>query len=162
MEHFASRNGGKIKYLVNSVVYFGSKSLNATSANWNKSFTVNVQGYSNMAQSCYVRMKSIAGEGGKAIVNVASISSFRAQPNQWTYAATKGAVAIMTKCMALDLSSEHIRVNSVSPAWVWSLEVAKAAVGGRSKWEPVWGKFHVPRRLAETSEVCCSDMLLSL
>ena len=41
---------GRINYLVNSVAYFGSKLLNATSAGWNKSFTVNVKGYANMVQ----------------------------------------------------------------------------------------------------------------
>ena len=59
----------------------------------------------------------------------------------------------MTKCMALDLSTNNIRVNSISPAWVWSPEVAKAAGGDREKWEPVWGSFHMPRRFCETSEV---------
>ena len=51
----------------------------------------------------------------------------------------------MTKCMALDLSADGIRVNSVSPAWVWTPEVAKAVVGGREKWEPIWGAFHMPK-----------------
>ena len=55
--------------------------------------------------------------------------------------------------MALDLSSDNIRVNSISPAWVWSPEVAKAAGGDREKWELVWGSFHMPRRFCETSEV---------
>ena len=59
----------------------------------------------------------------------------------------------MTRCMALDLAKDRIRVNSVSPAWVWSPEVAKAAVGGRDKWEPLWGPFHMLGRLAETHEV---------
>jgi NAD(P)-dependent dehydrogenase (short-subunit alcohol dehydrogenase family) len=33
------------------------------------------------------------------------------------------------------LGKDGIRVNSVSPAWIWSPEVAKAAVdGGKQKW----------------------------
>ena len=89
-----------------------------------------------------------------------SHDSVRVQPNRWTYAATKGAIAVMTKCMALDLSDENIRVNSVSPAWVWSPEVSKAAGGDREKWEPVWGPFHMPRRLCETSEVAAAICFL--
>jgi NAD(P)-dependent dehydrogenase (short-subunit alcohol dehydrogenase family) len=34
-------------------------------------------------------------------------------------------VNILTKNMALDLAGRRIRVNSVSPAWIWSPEVAK-------------------------------------
>ena len=60
--------------------------------------------------------------------------------------------------MALDLSADGIRVNSVSPAWVWTPEVAK--VGKREKWEPIWGPFHMPRRLCETSEVASAMCFL--
>ena len=76
-----------------------------------------------MVQAVNESMKKVEGIYGKSIVNIASISAFRAQPVRWTYAATKGAIVIMTKCMALDLSKDDIRVNSVSPAWVWSPEV---------------------------------------
>ena len=44
---------------------------------------------------------------------------------RWTYGASKGAVNILTKNMALDLADMKIRVNSVSPGWIWSPEVAK-------------------------------------
>lgn len=48
--------------------------------------------------------------------------------------------------MALDLAPHKIRVNSVSPGWIWSPEVAKAAGNERDKWEPIWGKFHICNR----------------
>jgi NAD(P)-dependent dehydrogenase (short-subunit alcohol dehydrogenase family) len=101
--------------------------------------------------------------GGGAIVNVASISAHIAQPNRWTYNACKGAVVTLTKCQALDLSVDGIRVNTVSPGWIWTPEVLKAAGGDRKRWEPVWGRFHMLRRLGEPSEVAkaivflCSD-----
>ena len=72
----------------------------------------------------------------------------------------KGAIFIMTKCMALDLSTDGIRVNYINPGWVWSPEVSKAGVGGREKWEPIWGRFHMPRRLCETSEVASAICFL--
>lgn len=106
-----------------------------------------------MVQATNEPMKLVPGIYGKSIVNVGSISAFRAQPVRWTYAATKGGIAVMTKCMALDLSVDNIRVNCVSPAWVWSPEVSKVAGGDRERWEPIWGKFQMPRRFSETSEV---------
>ena len=119
---------------------------------------MNVVGYANMVQSCHKYMKDVPGD--KSIVNIASISGHRCQPNRWTYAATKGAILTMTKCMALDLSKDSVRVNSVSPAWVWGPEVSKAAVGGREKWEPIWGPFHMPRRLSECSEIASAICFL--
>lgn len=49
---------------------------------------------------------------------------------RWTYASSKGAINILTKCMALDMRTGNVRVNSVSPSWIWSPEVAKAAGSG--------------------------------
>ena len=41
---------GKINHLVNCVAYFGSRGLNATEEDWNKTMTVNVTSFSHMAQ----------------------------------------------------------------------------------------------------------------
>ena len=154
----AEMNNGCIHYLVNCAVYFGSKGLTAEKLDWNRSLSVNVVGYANMVQACYEHMSKLQGD--KAMVNIASISGHRAQPNRWTYSATKGAILTMTKCMALDLSKYGIRVNSISPAWVWGPEVSKAAVGGREKWEPIWGQFHMPRRLSECPEIAAAICFL--
>lgn len=158
VKRFAERNNGKVHYLVNCAVYFGSKALTAETKDWEKSFSVNVFGCANMVQACHPYMKQCSGTA--SVVNVASISGHRAQPSRWTYASTKGAILALTKCMALDLSADKIRVNSISPAWVWSPEVSKAAGGDREKWEPVWGPFHMLRRLCETSEVATAICFL--
>jgi NAD(P)-dependent dehydrogenase (short-subunit alcohol dehydrogenase family) len=58
-----------------------------------------------------------AGQVGVgAIVILASISSFIAQPQFVTYNATKAAAPGITRCMALDLAAHNIRVNAVAPA----------------------------------------------
>lgn len=49
---------------------------------------------------------------GGAIVNLASISSFIAQPGLATYSATKAAIISLTRNSALDLAKFHIRVNA--------------------------------------------------
>lgn len=151
---------GKVNYLVNSAVSFTAKGLDVTTADWERSLGVNVRGISNMVQACYAPMKSA---GGGAIVNIASVSAHVAQPNRWTYNATKGAIVTLTKCQALDLAPAHIRVNVVSPGWIWTPEVDKAANNDREKWEPIWGRYHMLRRLGQPDEVArailflCSD-----
>lgn len=155
----AEANSGQLHYLVNCAAYFGCKSVDAEKRDWDKSFSVNAIGYANMVQACRPHFSSTPG--GKSVVNIASVSGHAAQPNHWTYSASKGSILTMTKCMALDLGKEGIRINSVSPAWVWTPEVAKAAGdGGREKWEPVWGEFHMLKRLSEASEVASAVCFL--
>jgi NAD(P)-dependent dehydrogenase (short-subunit alcohol dehydrogenase family) len=65
--------------------------------------------------------------------------------------------------MALDLSEHRIRVNSVSPGWIWTREVYRAAEiggGGREKWDPVWGEYHMLRRCGEPIEVAGPTLFL--
>jgi NAD(P)-dependent dehydrogenase (short-subunit alcohol dehydrogenase family) len=50
-----------------------------------------------------------------AIVNVGSVSSFVGQANTPAYVASKGAVAMLSKTMALDLAKFGIRVNCICP-----------------------------------------------
>jgi NAD(P)-dependent dehydrogenase (short-subunit alcohol dehydrogenase family) len=151
---------GRIDFLVNNAFSFISKGLDVTPADWERCLGTNVRGYANTVQACYPFMRV---QRGSAIVNISSISAHIAQPNRWTYNATNGAVVSMTKCQALDLSADGIRVNAVSPGWIWTPEVSKAANGDRAKWEPVWGKYHMLRRFGEPREVArailflCSD-----
>ena len=66
--------------------------------------------------------------------------------------------------MALDLVRYGVRVNSVVPRWIWTREVLKAADldgGGRQKWEPVWGRYHMLERCCEPIE-CAGPILLLL
>jgi NAD(P)-dependent dehydrogenase (short-subunit alcohol dehydrogenase family) len=152
---------GKVDYLVNNAFSFTAKGLTATREDWERIFMVGPVGYAVMAQLVTPSMKE---QGGGSIVNMSSISAFIAQPDRWTYNAAKGAVNTLTKCMAMDLSEYNIRVNSVSPAWIWTREVYKAADldgGGREKWDPIWGKFHMLRRCGEPIE-CAGPTLFLL
>ena len=145
----AQRKWGKINYLVNNAFSFIAKGIDATREDWLRMMSVGPIGYSTMAQYVVPVMRE---EGGGSIVNLSSISAHIAQPNRWTYNAAKGAVNQLTRCMALDLAAYNIRVNTVSPGWIWTREVDKAAGYDREKWGPIWGKFHMLRRLGEVEE----------
>ncbi len=140
---------GKINFLVNNAFSFTAKGLDATREDWLRTFNVGPLAYATMGQLVAEPMKR---QGGGSIANISSISAHIAQPNRWTYNAAKGAVNQLTRCMALDLSAAGIRVNTVSPGWIWTREVDKAANYDRAKWGPIWGKFHMLRRLGEVEE----------
>lgn len=53
--------------------------------------------------------------GKGAIVNTGSIASFTGQVGTPVYSASKGAIALLTKSLALDLGRDGIRVNCICP-----------------------------------------------
>lgn len=91
--------------------------------------------------------------GGGAIVNLASISGYIAQPNRWTYNATKGAILALTRCQALDLAPDGIRVNSISPGTIWTPELDRMTGGDRAAHAPMMGAQHMLNRVGEPEEV---------
>lgn len=54
--------------------------------------------------------------GGGAIVNAGSTSSFVGYPNGPAYCSSKGAIALLTKCMAIEWAPDNVRVNCYCPA----------------------------------------------
>ena len=148
---------GAVDYLVNNAFSFLSKGPDATAEDWSRVFEVGPIAYARMGAAA---AKEMSKGGGGAIVNLSSISAFIAQPNRWTYNSAKGAVHTLTKCMALDLAPYGVRVNSVSPGWIWTREVLKAAGGDRAKWDPIWGQFHMLERCGDPVEVAAAILFL--
>lgn len=148
---------GRVDHLVNNAFSFISKGADATVSDWHRSFDVGPVAYARMGAAV---SKAMAQSGGGSIINISSISAFIAQPGRWTYNSAKGAVQTLTKCMALDFAPLGIRVNSVSPGWIWTQEVLKAANGDREKWDPIWGQFHMLERCGDPVEVAGAILFL--
>jgi NAD(P)-dependent dehydrogenase (short-subunit alcohol dehydrogenase family) len=53
-----------------------------------------------------------------SIVNLGSIYSIVAAPNRLSYCATKAAVAMMTRCLAIEWAEHGVRVNAIAPGYV--------------------------------------------
>ena len=153
----ASAVGKPVRYLVNCAASFLSRAEDAQPEDWDISLGVNVKGTALMASAI---VPLIRAAGGGAIVNVASISGYIAQPNRWTYNATKGAILALTRGQALDLAMDSIRVNSVSPGTIWTPELDRMANGDRAKWEPVFAPHHMLNRVGEPDEVASAIIFL--
>lgn len=153
---FSASKMGTVDLLVNNAFSFIAEGVNATREQWLRSMVVGPLAFATMIQTCHKYMESSGG----SIVNLSSISAHIAQPNRWTYNAAKGAVNQLTKCSALDLAPDNIRVNSVSPGWIWTNAVDQAANYDREKYDPIWGKYHMLRRCGHAEEVANAIMFL--
>ena len=55
-----------------------------------------------------------------SIINTTSITAFDGKKNLIDYSATKGAITVFTKSLALSLADSKIRVNAVAPGPIWT------------------------------------------
>jgi NAD(P)-dependent dehydrogenase (short-subunit alcohol dehydrogenase family) len=63
--------------------------------------------------------------GGGSIINMSSIVALRALPGRDCYTAAKGAIAALTRSMAVEYAPHKIRVNAIAPGVVLSERVKK-------------------------------------
>lgn len=103
---------GKLNVLVNNAAAFVLRGVDASADEWEIMLQTNVRGTAFCVKHAVPEMKKV---GGGAIINIGSISSVLGQPSMVTYNTTKGAILTMTKCLALDLGPENIRVNCLCP-----------------------------------------------
>jgi len=159
----AVRAFGKIDILINNAAVFVLRGIDATVEEWRKILDVNVIGASLVAKHVVPEMRKI---GGGAIVNLGSISSFIAQPQFVTYNATKAAIATMTRCMALDLAPDNIRVNAVCPGTVWTQIVERLTRENgmdrkAAEADPGWGGACMLKRIADPAEIARAILFLA-
>ena len=76
-------------------------------------FDVNVLGVLNVTAEAVAVMPD-----GGTILNFASVDAFAVSPGQLIYGASKAAVVMLTKELALELAPRRIRVNAIAPGWV--------------------------------------------
>jgi 3-oxoacyl-[acyl-carrier protein] reductase len=83
-------------------------------ADWDRVFAVNVRGMFQVTRACVPLLNESASA---AIVNLCSIAGLRPGPQPFPYAASKAAVANLTRTLAGALGPK-IRVNAVAPGWM--------------------------------------------
>lgn len=157
----AARFGG-IDILVNNAADFTQKNIeDATLADWHKVFGVNVFGTAMVAKYIVPHMKP---RGKGSIVNVGSMSGIIAQKDFATYNASKGAIQMLTRCMALDLAPFNIRVNTVCPGCILTSasfrEIERMGMTFE-QWRDKVAPGHMLNRLGEPVEAANAVLFLA-
>jgi len=66
---------------------------------------------------CQAVLPDFDRKGSGVIINIGSIFGNTGFPGSAIYCATKGAISLLTKTLALELRDRNIRVNSIAPGW---------------------------------------------
>jgi NAD(P)-dependent dehydrogenase (short-subunit alcohol dehydrogenase family) len=120
---------GRIDILVNNAGYGLRATVEQTSeAEWDALMATNVKGVFLCSRAVLPAMRR---QGGGTIVNVASTTSFIGIPERAAYVASKGAVAALTRAMAVDHAKEGIRVVAVAPGTVATDYYDRVVAGSR-------------------------------
>jgi len=108
---------GKIDGLVNNAgILVREPAETLAEEDWDRLFEINVKG---TFLGCQAVLPAMQRAGAGSIVNISSISGFVANmPGMSAYCATKGAIRLFTKGLAVDYAKYGIRVNSLHPGTI--------------------------------------------
>ena len=108
---------GKLDILVNNagIAMAGKNLEEVTSEEWDRIQEVNSKGVFLGVKAALPYMKA---SGGGSIVNISSMAGIVGVPGIAAYAASKGAVRLLTKSIAVEYGPQNIRCNSVHPGYI--------------------------------------------
>jgi|SRR5215470_1012604 len=109
------RFGGVNVLLNNAGVLHPGTCEQITEQQWDETFNVNVRGLWLLSRAVLPHLR--AAFGG-SIINMASVLGINGARNRAAYSPSKGAVVLLTKCMAIDHAPDKIRVNCICPSFV--------------------------------------------
>jgi NAD(P)-dependent dehydrogenase (short-subunit alcohol dehydrogenase family) len=143
---------GRLDVLVNNAGRTMNRPLIDTSVeDWDGIMSINARGTFLHSREAVRAM--LAGEGG-TIVNVASIVAAVAMKDTAVYAASKGAIAQLTKVIAVEYGTRGIRANAVAPGVIETdildgiVPDSRAVLASYGSAHPL-GRVGQPRDIAE-------------
>ena len=113
-----ARELGGVDILVNNAYDGGDAKefMDADLADWRRTMDVNLWGTLAMTRAVVPHMEA-RGDGRIIMINTMSVQ--RIQKRWGAYVASKGALATITKTLALELGPKGIRVNGLHPGYIY-------------------------------------------
>jgi NAD(P)-dependent dehydrogenase (short-subunit alcohol dehydrogenase family) len=144
----------------NAGVYLIRPLASTTLEDWDRMMNVNAKGV-------FLGMRTIAplmaAAGGGSIVNMSSTNALTGIAGRTAYSASKAAVRIMSKTVAIEYAFDQVRVNSVYPGFVrtgiaeYGAKVAGASVDDLGKMVSPLGRIAEPEDVANMVLFLSSD-----
>jgi 3-oxoacyl-[acyl-carrier protein] reductase len=105
---------GALDILVNNAgaTHVNKPMLEIDEAEYDHIFAINVKG---VFLACQAVVPVFRKRGGGVIINIGSTAGLRPRPGLSAYNATKGAVHVLTKSLAVELAPDGIRVCAIAP-----------------------------------------------
>lgn len=108
---------GKIDILVNNAaVQFPQESIeDISSSQLEQTFRTNIFSQFYIVKAALAHLKE-----GSSIINTASVTAYKGNPQLLDYSSTKGAIVAFTRSLSMSLVEKGIRVNGVAPGPIWT------------------------------------------
>ena len=149
----AEQRFGNVNVLVNNAGILVREELEeGTDHGWDSTMNVNAKGvYLGMKQAVPSMLKA----GGGSIINISSISGI-VSLGYPAYNASKGAVRLLTKNVAIQYADQNIRINSIHPGVINTDMMA-----GDTRSDEDWDRLIPLGRFAEPIEVAYGALFLA-
>jgi 2-keto-3-deoxy-L-fuconate dehydrogenase len=152
---------GKVDVLLNAAgfVHHGTI-LDCSDDDWDFSFDLNVK---SMHRTIKAFLPAMVAGGGGSIVNISSCAALRPPSNRYVYSASKAAVSLLSRAIALDFINQGIRCNSICPGTVETPSMlqraAAAGPDGREKFvaRQKMGRLGTAEEIASMAVYLASD-----
>lgn len=148
---------GKVDILVNAAgVTHKAPTLEEDEAEWSRVIETNLTG---TLRTCQIFGSTMVKAGYGRIINIASLTSFVAFYQVGAYAASKAAVASLTKVLAVELGQTGVNVNAIAPG-VFPTPLNKKLIMGTPRGEELILRTPM-RRFGEAKEVAGTAVYLA-
>ena len=151
---------GRVDVLLNNAgISMNCPTLELSGEAWRKAVDVNLNGVFYCAQAAARRM---VARGGGVILNMASMYGVVAAPERAAYCATKAAVAMLSKSLAIEWGPLGVRVNAIAPGYVRTALVDDLVARGRMDLDALArrtpsGRLGTPEEIAALGLFLASD-----
>lgn len=122
--------------------------------NWQAVIDTNLTGSYNF---CHAVMRPMMSARYGRIINMSSVASHTSNPGQANYAASKGGVEGLTRCLATEIARRGITVNAVAPGFIET----DMTVAVRNAAEDAIKKRIPTRRLGQPEDVANAVLFLA-
>jgi NAD(P)-dependent dehydrogenase (short-subunit alcohol dehydrogenase family) len=120
---------GRIDVLLNNAgISMNQPTMELSAADWRRAIDINLNGVFYCAQAVGRRM---VRQGAGVILNTASMYGVVAAPERAAYCASKAAVVMLTKVMAIEWARAGVRVNALAPGYIQTPLVDQLVRDGR-------------------------------